>query len=98
MVKDLIKVLQSVDPESELFLEVGYDKEYREKCAKAELAEGECLNYFYINQINIREKYRDLRLTPYATAILYQTKVDLAEKVKVFDEMYSKNKNYLKNK
>ena len=93
-VKDLIKVLQSVDPESELSLEVGYDKEYREKCAKAELAEGECLNYFYIDQINICEGFNDCRSILYATAILFQTKVNLADGVKVFNEMYAKNKNY----
>ena len=51
--KDLIKVLQSVDPESEVTMTLGRSEEYRDACAKAELVCGECLGSLSIDKVEV---------------------------------------------
>ena len=55
--KKLIKILGAVDPESEVGLQLGYvdDDDYRDACAKAQLADNECLNYLDIDEVFINE-------------------------------------------
>lgn len=48
--KEVIGILSVVDPDSEVRMTLGRDKVYREACAKAELAVGECLGDFTIDQ------------------------------------------------
>jgi len=55
--KHLIKILEAVDPESEVGLQIGSDNDqtYRDLCAMAELAGGECLSYLQISEARIYE-------------------------------------------
>lgn len=53
-VKDLIKVLQAVDPEKYVTLSLGNNDEYRAQCAKAELGVGDCLGYLSVDSAVIR--------------------------------------------
>ena len=55
--KHLIKILEAVDPESEVGLQIGSDNDqtYRDLCAMAELAGGECLSYLKISEVSIYE-------------------------------------------
>ena len=52
-VKTLIKLLELCDPEQIVLVNLGSeeDAEYRRKCAKAELAHGDCLNYMKIDDV-----------------------------------------------
>lgn len=53
--KDLIKVLQAVNPESDVTLSLGKNDEYRAQCAKAELADDGCLGYLSVDSAVIRD-------------------------------------------
>lgn len=55
--KHLIKILKTVDPESDVDLQMGSDNDqtYRDLCAMAELAGGECLSYLRISEARIYE-------------------------------------------
>ena len=55
--KHLIKILEAVDPESDVGLQIGGndDQAYRDLCAMAELAGGECLSYLEISEARIYE-------------------------------------------
>ena len=48
--KNLIKIIQLMDPEEEVCFGIGNstDFEYREMCAKAEIVSGECLDYLRV--------------------------------------------------
>lgn len=55
--KHLIKILKAVDPESDVNLQIGSDNDqnYRDLCAMAELADGDCLSYLEISEAKILE-------------------------------------------
>ena len=91
--KYLIRVLQGLDPESHVALSLGRYEEYREQCAKAELAVGECLEYLDVDKIEIHpdEGGKDM----WADIVLEQSNLGFLEKAaEEFDKMYSKNEDY----
>ena len=91
--KDLIRVLQGLDPESHVTLSLGRDDEYRKKCAKAELATGDCLGFLAVDKIEIHpdEGGKDM----WADIVLEQNNLGyLEEEAEKFDKMYSKNEDY----
>ena len=73
--KELIKILESVSPESEVVLGIGRygDDRYRRQCAKAELMLGECLDYLVIDCVCIHKSDGDDE--PWANIILAQNNV-----------------------
>ena len=58
-VKELIKVLEAVNPESEVGLQIGgygdAGEEYRDMCAKVQIKSGECLDYLRIDYAVIHD-------------------------------------------
>lgn len=91
--KDLIRVLQGLDPESHVSLSLGRNDEYRKKCAKAELATGDCLGFLAVDKIEIypEEGGKDM----WADIVLEQKNLGyLEEEAEKFDKMYSKNEDY----
>lgn len=52
-VKYLIQLLESLSPEVNVTFKVGYNDEYRQKCAKAEIIEMECLSYLDVDSLSI---------------------------------------------
>ena len=91
--KDLIRVLQGLDPESTITLSLGRDDEYREKCAKAELAEGECLGFLAVDKIEVYPENGGEDM--WADIVLEQNNLGLLdEEAAKFDKMYSKNEDY----
>lgn len=88
--KELIKILESVDPESEVALGIGRysDEEYREQCAKAQLLHGECLDYLGIDCVVIHKT--DSNEEPWADIILQQNNFsNLSDVARDFDEKYN---------
>ena len=57
--KELIKVLEAVDPECEVGLQIGGygndGEEYRDMCAKVQIESGECLDYLRIDYAIIHD-------------------------------------------
>lgn len=57
--KELIKVLEAVNPESEVGLQIGgyggAGEEYRDMCAKVQIESGECLDYLHIDYAVIHD-------------------------------------------
>lgn len=55
--KHLIKIMEAVDPESEVGAQIGSDNDqtYRDLCAMAELTCGECLSFLEVSEARIRE-------------------------------------------
>lgn len=91
--KDLIRVLQGLDPESTISLSLGRDGEYRDKCAKAELAVGGCLDFLDFDRIEIYPNGGGDEM--YADIVLKQNNLCyLDEEAAKFDKMYSKNEDY----
>lgn len=91
--KDLIRVLQGLDPESSISLSLGRNDEYREQCAKAELAKGECLGYLDVDKIEIYPGNGSEDM--WADIVLEQSNLGfLDEEAAKFDKMYSKNEDY----
>ena len=87
--KELIKILEGVDPESEVAFGIGRygDGEYRRRCAKAELMLGECLDYLVIDYVAIHKN--DCDNEPWANIILEQSNVgSLSDVARDFDEKY----------
>lgn len=89
-VGDLIKVLQGLNPDRNISFSLGRSNEYREKCAKAELACGECLGWLAVDGIEIysvekgSEMMADIVLKQYSLGSLNE----MADK---FDKQYLKN-------
>ena len=91
--KDLIRVLQGLDPESTITLSLGRNDDYREQCAKAELAAGECLGYLAVDKIEIHPENGGEDM--WADIVLEQNNIGLLdEEAAKFDKMYSKNEDY----
>ena len=59
--KELIKILEAVNPESKVALQLGgyREEEYREVCAKAEIMSGECLDFLRIDSAIIHSNDED---------------------------------------
>ena len=97
--KELIGILSAVDPDSEVRMTLGRDKVYREACAKAELATGECLDDFTIDRVCIsKPEYDGSDEDDYplwADITLKQDNlIELEECAGYFDEMYQKSDEY----
>jgi hypothetical protein len=97
--KELIGILSVVDPDSEVRMTLGRDKVYREACAKAELATGECLGDFTIDRVCIsKPEYDGSDEDDYplwADITLKQDNlIELEECAGYFDEMYQKSDEY----
>lgn len=58
--KDLIRVLQALDPESGVSMSLGNNNEYREKCAKAELVSGDCLRFLDVDTVEFHNDHDEL--------------------------------------
>jgi len=90
--KDLIRVLQGLDPESSVTLSIGRDDEYRKKCAKAELATGDCLGFLAIDRIEIYPNEGGKEM--WADIVLEQNNLGyFEEEAARFDTIYSKIKD-----
>jgi hypothetical protein len=91
-VKDLIKVLQALDPETGVTLSLGRTQEYRDTCAKAELTCGDCLGYLAVDRIEIYPDDGEM----WADIVLQQNNLGyLEEEAEKFDKMYLKRENEL---
>ncbi len=91
--KHLIKILEAVDPESEVGLQIGSDNDqtYRDLCAKVQIADGECLDCLCIEEVVIDED-GDGRLSP--NLILRQWNYnDLESAAADFSETYKKKED-----
>lgn len=87
--KDLIRVLQALDPESSVSMSLGNNNEYREKCAKAELVSGGCLSYLSVDTVKFYNEYDEL----WCDIILRQNNIcELDETTKRFDETFQRIK------
>ena len=85
--KDLIKVLQALDPESSISFSLGHDDDYRETCAKAELTEGECLGYLAVDTIEFHNDDESM----WCDIVLQQDNLCyLEEAAEQFDKQYQK--------
>lgn len=88
---NLIKILQGLDPECVVNFSLGDNDEYREKCAKVQLTNGECLDYLGIKDVVIGE-------APYDNSIWVDIHLEqwnyedkkLDEWAEKFDEEYKK--------
>lgn len=87
--KELIKVLQAVDPESDVLAAVGMNSIYREMYAKAELVTKECLSVLRVDSIEILGEEGGCEMS--ATLNLMQVNVDnLCETAELFDRLYQR--------
>ena len=83
--KDLIKVLQALDPEKGVSFSLGRDQEYRDKCAKAELICGDCLGFLAIDKIEFHDEGDDM----WCDIVLKQDNLCyLDDEADKFDEKY----------
>ena len=85
--KELIKVLEAADPESNVALQIGgsHADEYRAMCAKAELMIGDCLENLNIDYAVIQ----DLDGEVFVSLVLEQWNINgLEEIANDFDEKY----------
>ena len=92
--KALIKVLETVNPESEVGLQIGgygdVGEEYRDMCAKVQIERGECLDFLCIDYAIIHDDddvwvNLVLRQNNYAES-------DMPDIAKKFDEKYNSEK------
>ena len=87
--KDLIRVLQALAPESSVSFALGNNNEYREKCAKAELVSGGCLEYLSVDSVEFHDDDGEL----WCDIILRQNNLyDLDDTAHRFDEKYQRIK------
>ena len=87
--RELFKILNVVDPESEVIVSVGKNDEYRELCAKAELVTGECLGLLTVESVEILGAEGGSEM--FATLILRQNNVDdLLDTAGKFDKKFKK--------
>ena len=87
--KDLIRVLQVLDPESGVSLSLGNNDEYREKCAKAELFSGGCLSNLSVDFVEFHDDDGEL----WCDIIVCENNLyDLDDTAKRFDEKYQRIK------
>lgn len=87
--KDLIRVLQALDPESGVSLSLGNNNEYREKCAKAELVSSGCLECLSVDTVVFHNDYDEL----WCDLILRQNNICyLDDTAQRFDEKFQRIK------
>lgn len=91
--KELIGILQALPPDGIPCFSLGrcgdLGDEYRKLCAKAELIEGECLDYLAIDRVEIMDDSGDSGI--WADIHLAQNNLsDLKSFEKKFDEQYKK--------
>ena len=87
--KNLIRVLQALDPESGVSLSLGDNNEYREKCAKAELFSGGCLSNLSVDSVEFHDDDGEL----WCDIILRQNNLcDLDDTAQRFDEKFQRIK------
>ena len=89
----LIKILGAVDPKSEVGLQLGRvdEEDYRDACAKVQIADGECLDCLRIEEVVIDED-GDGRLSP--NLILRQWNYnDLESAATDFGETYKRKED-----
>ena len=87
--KNLIRVLQTLDPESGVSLSLGNNNEYREKCAKAELFSGGCLSNLSVDSVEFHDDDGEL----WCDIIVLQNNLyDLEDTAKRFDEKFQRIK------
>ena len=93
--KDLIKILESV-PESEVSLQIGglQEDDYRQQCAKVELASGECLEYLEIEYAMVHPSTHKDGSDAYVTLVLRQNNyANLEQVAEEFDKIYKKEES-----
>lgn len=90
--KELIKVLEAVNPESEVGLQIGgygdAGEEYRDVCAKVQIESGECLDFLRIDYAVIHDDE-----DTWVNLVLRQNNYndcDMPDIAKKFDEKYNK--------
>ena len=97
--KDLIRMLQGLEPECIVVLSLGSDNKYRTDCAKAELVVGECLGYLAVDRIELYLEDEDTEPDMFARIILRQNNLGyLLDEAKEFDKTYKKIEDNDKNK
>lgn len=91
-VKYLTKLLEGLDPEIDVTFQVGRDDAYREKCAKVELVDGECLEYLDVDRLVVypednegNPSFADITLEEY-------NHFNLNKKAAEFNIIYKSNK------
>lgn len=86
-VKELIKVLQTLDQETLVSFQIGSDQEYRNMCAKAELVSGDAFDGFTVKVVEIYDNNEDdgllatIVLTHYRSGYLFN-------RAEHFDKIY----------
>lgn len=87
--KNLIRVLQTLDPESGISLSLGNNNEYREKCAKAELFSGGCLSNLSVDSVEFHDDDGEL----WCDIIVCENNLyDLDDTAQRFDEKFQRIK------
>lgn len=89
--KELIKVLEAVNPEIEVGLQIGgygdAGEEYRDMCAKVQIESGECLDYLRIDHAIIHDD-DDVWVNLVLRQHNYNDR-DMPDIAKKFDEKYN---------
>lgn len=92
--KELIKILEAVNPDSEIGLQIGgygaTGEEYRDLCAKVQVESGDCLNYLCIDHAIVHSDEET-----WVNLVLLQHNYndsDLPGIARKFDEKYNQNK------
>jgi len=90
--KHLIKILEAVDPESDVNLQIGSDNDqsYRDLCAMAELADGDCLSYLEISEARILEGEDEIQVVFTLGQYNYR---NLANAAATFGKMYKRRED-----
>lgn len=88
----LVKILQTANPDDEVCLQLGEDDKYRDQCAKVEIAEGECLGFLSLDKVHI---FQEPGGATYYDLILKQDNWPddtFEETIKEFDEKHPEYK------
>ena len=89
-VKELIKILQILDPDDDVCFSLGRNQEYRTACAKAEIIEESCLYNLVIDEVVLETREGNLRSDIILEQDNYGKLSDLSEVSKEFDTIYTK--------
>ena len=94
--KNLIKILDLMDPEDEVCFGIGaaHDDEYREICAKAEIVSGQCLNYLRVSSADVDRdtSYNEEKIVLYLNLEQFNL-YSLREDAKKFDVLYKRTED-----
>ena len=92
--KNLIKILMSVDPESDVWLSVGtwFEDKEANRCAKMQLMRGDCLDLLQVEEAKIFKDEMDESDEKYNVQLILEQKnwpeKDMIEAVQEFDRLY----------